>query len=150
MRFAISESDFVSTFGASNSKYYSDFVRKFCSEFDKVVHPYAEVNNLELSLQGTDLAGNIHVTLKANVNFVNESGDLGGEFVWLANLKKFRGKVWCSLPFYSDTQLVMKARECFRLEHYSEAKNYLDAIIDHSDVPESAALLEEIVDHKLV
>lgn len=150
MGFTISESDYVSAFGVSNSRHYAEFMNKFRNEFDKVVHPYAEVNSLELSSRGADLAENVHVTLKAIVNFVNESGDLGGEFVWLANLKKFRGKVWCSLPFYSDTQLVMKARECFRLEHYGEAKNYLDAIMDHSDVPESAALLEDIVDHKLV
>lgn len=149
MRFTISENDFTSTFGLSNSKYYSDFVNKFRSEFYKVVHPFAEVNNFEMSSRVADLAGNIHVMLKANVKFICESGELGGEFVWLTNLKKFRGKLWCSLPCYTDNQLVVKARESFRHENYSEARLLLDAIQDHTKVPESSALLEKIIDQKL-
>ncbi len=72
--------------------------------------------------------------------------ELGGEFVWLKNLNRFRGKVWSSLKMYSDLSLPMAARDSYRRSEYYEAKKYLDSIQRIENLPRSSVKLKELTD----
>ncbi len=145
----ISASQFQSAFGKARSEYLSQFLSKFGRELEKVVHPASEVGDFALVRGISDSAGNIRTGVRASVTFVNETGEIRGEFVWLRNVKKFRGKLWSSIPYYTDLQLVVRARDSFRCGQFAEAKSFLDAIQRFEDVPESAKLLNKLLIREL-
>ena len=134
-------------FSVNSHRFYADFVRKLNKELDAVVHPSAEVQDLRLISVNTDSSGNVHARLVGNINFLDERGTLGGEFVWLNNLRTFRGRAWSSLAVTSDEQLLINARESFRQKAFHDAKRSLDAI--QSQLPRSATRLKEIIGSKL-
>jgi hypothetical protein len=145
----ISAKDFESAFGVSRRDFYADFVHKLDNELGAAVHPSADVQDLRLVSVRKDAGGNTHARLVGNINFLGESGTLGGEFVWLDNLRTFRGKAWSSLAVTSDEQLLLNARSSFRQEAYLDAKRCLDAIQDKSQLSRSFQRWKDIIDRKL-
>ncbi len=148
-KYQISTKDFEGAFGDSNRDFYADFVHKLDNELNAAVHPSAEVRDLRLVSVRKDAGGNTHARLVGNINFLGENATLGGEFVWLHNLRIFRGKAWSSLAVTSNEQLLLNARESFRQEDYLDAKRCLDAIQDKSQLPRSVQRLKDIIDRKL-
>jgi len=147
-KYGISIKDFESAFGVSRHDFYADFVHKLDIELD-AVHPSAEVRDLRLVSVRKDVGGNIHARLVGNINFLGENGTLGGEFVWLRNLRTFRGKAWSSLAVTSDQQLLLNARANFRRNAYLDARQCIDAIQDQRQLPKSIRRLKEIINRKL-
>lgn len=149
MTVSISKSEYESAFGSAANAYYQDFTRKLNAELEARVHPSAKIENLRPLSAWTDVGGNIHVRLGGSVSFLEQHGEIGGEFVWLKTLKKFRGKAWSTLELDSDARILLKARHSFRCKHYDEASYFLNAIQDIDALPRSALLLKTIVDRNL-
>ena len=148
MRFEISESDFVSNYGSLGVASYAKFIEKLNRELNAIVHPYAKIVDLRLNGNWTDAGNNADSRLTGNVTFLDESGEIGGEFVWLKKVHKFRGKAWSSLDLSTDIQLLFKARHSIRQEQYAESREFLNAIQDMNSLPRSVVFLTRLVDQK--
>ena len=149
MKQDITRTQFVRKFGLIGSEPYKKFLMKLNTELADAVHPSARVTNLGLLSSWTDSGGNIHGILEGHVIFVGEQGELGGEIVWLKNLRTFRGKIWSSLDRTSDHQLAEKARQSFRQGNYRRARDFLDGIQDIAGCPRSTVLLSRMINRKV-
>jgi hypothetical protein len=149
VKLSISKDEFASMFPSDAKAYYDEFISELNTKFSTVIHPSAHVQNLKNGSIWMDSGGNSHITLRGEIFFLGESGELGGKFVWLKNLKKFRGKAWSSLSIGSDTYLVAKAREHFREARFREAWELLNAIQDIDCLTRSSRQLKELVERRL-
>ncbi|MEP7213444.1 MAG: hypothetical protein ABI791_10230 [Acidobacteriota bacterium] len=149
MKFELSKREIVGAFGSKSSDYFQEFNQKLSSELEAKIHPTAELENLRLNSTWKDTGGNIHASLKGEIKFLGQCGEVGGEFVWLNNIKKFRGKAWSSLEIASDGRLLEDARRALRLRRYTEARDILDAISNFEFVPRSARFLKKLIAKKL-
>lgn len=148
MKFHISKDEIESVF-PSGSTHYDEFVCKLNAEFGAVVHPSALVQSLRIASSWKDSGGNVHLILSGEISFIGELSEIGGEIVWLMNLKRYRGRAWSSVSISSDEYLLSKARERFRQEQYREAHDLLNAIRNIDRLSRSSRRLKELVEKKL-
>lgn len=146
---SIPREDFERAFGRDAHEFYAKFIAKVNKELKIVIHASGVIRELQLVSSRKDSGGNTHVLINGSITLFAQDGSLGGEFVWLRNLKSFRGKAWSSLESPSDKELLMRGRESFRTKRYNDAKRHLEAIQDTSGLPNSATRLKEIVRRKL-
>ena len=146
MRYLINQSEFSKTFRLDKATYYEMFSEILNDKLTGVLHPSAVVDNLNFISTWKDAGGNIHARLQGKVSGFGYQKELGGEFVWLKNLSRFRGKVWSSLKMHSDLSLLMAARDTYRRSEYHEAKKYLDSIKQIENLPGSAMKLKKLTD----
>ena len=143
MRLVIQQTDFVKAFRLTDSIQYEQFYEKVTKELAEILHPLAVVDNLGFASTWRDAGGNTHVTLKGTASSFGRRKEIGGEFVWLKNLRRFRGKIWSELENHSDVQLLMMARDSYRKLEYREATNYLNAIQVPKNLPPIRSQVKE-------
>jgi hypothetical protein len=144
----ISQDDFFQAFGLTDRDLYQIFTDKLTLELGKTLHPSAVVESICLESPRRDDAGNVHVVLHGRAKALKHEGQIGGEFVWLKNLRAFRGKTWSSLENPSDATLLLMARESFRRSMFRQALMCLDAVQNQEAMPRWTEKLKKILQTK--
>ena len=96
------------------------FSRHIKEKLDEVTDEETYVDNLFIKEVWKDNGGNVHATIRGRVSRRDQSGECGGEVVWLKRLKIFRGNFWSRLNPKTDYEYYEEARKLFYSGKYVE------------------------------